>query len=89
MTETLSAGDARPAPSAQTPVHGISQTKLRSTRERKLRPRMMRSTRRSGASSGGGASLSRFACHCRVTGKTSSHQRRQRFSVEAATPTAA
>ena len=86
MTETLSAGEAGPAPSAQEPVHGISQTKLRSTRERKLRPRMMRISQRSGASPGDAASSPRFACHCRVSGNASSHQRRQRFSVEVGTP---
>ena len=66
MTETLSAGEAGPAPSVQTPVHGISQTKLRSSRERKLRPRMMRSNRRSAGSSGGAASSPRLARHSRV-----------------------
>ena len=50
----------------QTPVHGISQTKLRSSRERKLRPRMMRSNRRSAGSSGGAASSPRLARHSRV-----------------------
>ena len=44
VTETLSAGRARPSPSAQNPVHGISQTRLRNSRERSLRPRIERNT---------------------------------------------
>ena len=47
---------------------------------------MMRSNPRSAGSSGATASSPRLACHCRVTGKTSSHQHRQRFSVAAAIP---
>ena len=35
------------------PVHGISQTRLRSNRERKLRPRTMRSSQHSGTSPDG------------------------------------
>ena len=92
MRRPIGAGQKRflqaildPAPSAHTPLHGISQTKLRSSRERKLPLRMMRSTQRSGGSSGGAASSPRFACHSRLRGNASSHQR---FSVEAGTPPA-
>ena len=73
MTETLSAGTARPAPSTQKPVHGISQTRLRNSRERKPGPRIERSSQRSGASPGGAASAPRFARHSRVSGKVSRH----------------
>ena len=86
MTETFSAGAADPAPSAQKPVHGISQTRLRNNRERKPRPRMERSSQRSGATPGGAASAPRFTCHAGVAGKISRHQRCQRFSVETGTP---
>ena len=47
---------------------------------------MERSSQRSGATPGGGASAPRFARHSRVSGKVSRHQRRQRFRVEAGTP---
>ena len=43
MIETLSADGAGPAPSSQNPVHGISQTRPRNSRERRVRPRMDRS----------------------------------------------
>ena len=86
MTETLSAGAAGPAPSAQKPVHDISQTRLRNSRERKPKPRIERKSQRSGAIPGGGVSAPRFARHSRVSGNVSCHQRCQRLSVEAGTP---
>ena len=81
VEETLSAGAAGPAPSAQKPVHGISQTRLRNSRARTLRPRMVRSRTASGASPRGIASSLRFMRHNRVRGNVSRHHRRQRASV--------
>ena len=40
VEETLSEGGAEPASSAQKPVHGMSQIRLRNSRARRLRPRV-------------------------------------------------
>ena len=71
--EPLSADSAGPAPSVQSPVHGISQIRHRNSRERGPSPRMHRSSQTSGASPGATASSARFQRHIRVAGKLSRH----------------
>ena len=55
MTETLSADIVCPSPRTHDLVHGISHTRLRNRRARRVRPRMVRNSQRRGGSSGGAA----------------------------------
>ena len=85
--EPLSADSAGPAPSAQKPVHGINQIRVRNSRERTERPRMRRNTQHSGASPLGTANSPRFHRHARVVGNVSRHHRRHRRNVSTGIPT--
>ncbi len=87
MTETLSADLPDPAPNVQRPVHGINQTRLRNSRERKLCPRIERSSQSSGgAAPDSAASAPRLNRHIGAAGKVSHHHRRQRRSVSVGIP---
>ena len=71
MKAPFSADVPRPSPRLKDPLHGRSQTRLRNSRERRERPRIVRISQTRGASPGGGASSPRFKRHARVSGNVS------------------